>query len=62
MEYDSGSGKVQNVHTKQWKSIAGSDKIEARKLTGLDASDDEVQKHIREELISNCDIDNITND
>ena len=62
VEYDPGSGKVQNVHTKQWKSAAESDKIEARKWTGLDASDDEAQKHIREELISNCDIDNITND
>ena len=27
MEYDSGSGKVQNVHTKQWKSTAESDKM-----------------------------------
>lgn len=62
VDYDPGSGKVQNVHSKQWKTKDESDKIEVRKLIGLNASDIEVQRHIREEIIPNCNIDSITND
>lgn len=62
VDYDPGSGKVQNVHSKQWKTKDESDKIEVRKLIGLNASDIEVQRHIREDIIPNCNIDSITND
>lgn len=62
VDYDPGSGKVQNVHSKQWKTKDESDKIEVRKLIGLNASDIEVQRHIREDIITNCNIDSITND
>ena len=62
VDYYPGSGKVQNVHTKLWRNETESDKIELRKLTGLDSSDNEVQEYIRNSLIANCNIDIITND
>lgn len=51
VEYDPGNGKRQNVHTNQWKDKEEYDKIEARKIANLLASDDVMQKHIREEII-----------
>ena len=35
VEYDPGSGRRQNVHTKQWTDAEERDKIEARKAIGL---------------------------
>lgn len=36
VEYDPGNGKRQNVHTKQWQSADERERIEARKLIGID--------------------------
>lgn len=62
VDYYPGSGKVQNVHTKLWRNETESDKIELRKITGLDSFDNEVQEYIRNSLIANCNIDIITDD
>lgn len=35
VDYNPGKGKVQNVHTKQWRSEEERDKIEARKTIGI---------------------------
>ncbi|MGM9593136.1 MAG: hypothetical protein ACI3U8_02165 [Candidatus Onthomonas sp.] len=37
VEYDPGSGRRQNVHTKQWTEDAEPDKIALRKQVGMDA-------------------------
>lgn len=39
VDYHPGSGKVQNVHSKQWKTQEERDKIEARIIVGLVAED-----------------------
>lgn len=36
VDYNPGKGKIQNVHTKQWRSEEESDKIEARKTIGVE--------------------------
>ena len=59
VDYDPGDGKIQNVHTKKWQTQEERDKIEARKIVGLTAEDDVVQKHIRENIIPKQNIDNI---
>jgi uncharacterized Fe-S cluster protein YjdI len=59
VDYDSGNGKVQNVHTKKWQTQEERDKIEARKIAGLKTEDDVIQKHIRENIIPKQNIDNI---
>lgn len=43
MDYDPGSGKVQNVHSKLWRSEEERDKIENRKNIAMD-SDKNAQK------------------
>ncbi len=50
VEYDPGSGKVQNVHTKQWKTKDESDKINARKeiLSDNKISPQERQKRVED--------------
>lgn len=37
VDYDLGSGKIQNVHSKQWRNSAESDKIKARKNIAVDS-------------------------
>lgn len=59
VDYEPGSGKVQNVHSKQWQTQEERDKIEARKLTGLIAEDDAVMKNIRENIIPKQNIESI---
>lgn len=51
VDYDPGTGKKQNVHTKQWKTQEEYDKIEARKISGLLAEDDEIKQNIRKNVI-----------
>ena len=62
VDYNPGSGKVQNVHSKQWKTKDESDKIETRKTIGLETADNEVKRFIRENTIPNCNIATITSD
>lgn len=38
VDYNPGSGKIQNVHSKQWRSDVERDNITARKIIGLDNS------------------------
>ena len=59
VDYHPGSGKVQNVHTKRWQTLEERDKIEARKIAGLKAEDDEVQRYIRESIIPEQNTDKI---
>lgn len=51
VDYHPGSGKVQNVHSKQWKTQEERDKIEARIIVGLVAEDDAIMRDIRENII-----------
>lgn len=37
VDYDPGSGKIQNVHSKQWRNSTESDKIKARKNIAVDS-------------------------
>lgn len=59
VDYNPGDGKVQNVHTKKWQSKEEYDKIELRKIAGLKAEDDVIQKNIRENIIPMQNIDAI---
>lgn len=59
VNYHPGDGKVQNVHTKEWKTKEERDIIEQRKITGLKANDSTVQKYIREEIIPKQNINTI---
>lgn len=59
VEFHPKDGKVQNVHSKQWFSQKESDKIELRKLVGLIAEDDAVQRNIRENIIPKQNIEKI---
>ena len=59
VDYDPGNGKIQNVYTKKWQSKEERDKIEARKIAGLKAEDNAIQKHIRENIIPMQKIDAI---
>lgn len=43
VEYDPGSGKQQNVHTKQWTTEEETAKIEVRKFIGLKANGVQIQ-------------------
>lgn len=43
VDYDPGSGKIQNVHSKQWRNSTESDKIKARKNIAVN-SDKNVRK------------------
>ena len=54
VEYDPGSGRRQNVHTKQWTDAGERDKIEARKSIGIgsDVSLDNDKYVIKDEKIS----------
>lgn len=38
VEYDPGNGKLQNVHTKQWRDADENDRMEIRKLLGLEVN------------------------
>lgn len=51
VEYEPGTGKRQNVHTKQWKKEEKSDKIKLRELIGLSPEDDSVIEEIRQKII-----------
>lgn len=44
VEYDPGSGKRQNVHTREWTEPEETAKIEARKIIGLRVSGASIQK------------------
>lgn len=59
VDYDPGTGKKQNVHTKQWKTQEEYDKIEARKIAGLLAEDDEIKQNIRKNVIPKQNIEKI---
>lgn len=59
VEYDPGNGKIQNVHSKQWRTQEERDKIEKRKIAGLEAEDDATQKYIRENIIPKQNIEDI---
>ena len=46
VDYDPGQGKkVQNVHTKQWKSQKESDKIKKRKVVGIKRTPQKLSEH-----------------
>ena len=51
VEYDPGSGKRQNVWSKQWKYEADSDTIKKRKLQNITPDSDEIIQNIRENVI-----------
>lgn len=51
LEYYPGDGKKQDVWSKEWKYEKESDKIEARKLRGLNPDEDEVIRNIRMNII-----------
>lgn len=51
VEYDPGTGKRQNAHTKKWSKSDESDKIKIRKNIGLAAEDDIIIQDIRENII-----------
>ena len=53
------SKKAQNVWSKEWKSIGERDRIEERKITGLDAQDDAVIRDIRENIIPKQNIEKV---
>lgn len=59
VEYDPGNGRKQNVHTKQWKTQEEYDKIEARKIAGLIAEDDEIMRNIRKNIIPKQNVETI---
>lgn len=59
VEYDPGDGRRQNVHTKKWQTQEERDIIEARKVIGLSAEDDEIIKNIRKKIIPNQKIDDV---
>lgn len=59
VDYHPGNGKVQNVYSKQWKTQAERDKIEARKIVGLVAEDDAIMRDIRENIIPKQNISTI---
>lgn len=59
VEYDPGNGRKQNVHTKQWKTQEEYDRIEARKIAGLIAEDDEIMRNIRKNIIPKQNIERI---
>lgn len=59
VDYYPGDGKRQNVHTKKWQTEEERDIIEQRKIAGLKASDDAVQKYIREKIIPEQNIETI---
>lgn len=52
-------GKIQNVHTKQWLTKEEYDKIEARKIVGLIAEDDDIMRNIRDNIIPNQNIEQV---
>lgn len=59
MNYHPSDDKVQSVHTKKWQTEEERDIIEQRKIAGLKASDDAIQKYIREEIIPKQNIKNV---
>lgn len=59
VEYDPGNGRKQNAHTKQWKTQEEYDRIEARKIAGLIAEDDEIMRNIRKNIIPKQNIERI---
>ena len=59
VNYHPGDGKVQNVHSKLWKTQEERDKIEARKIVGLIAEDDAIMRDIRENIIPKQNISTI---
>lgn len=59
VEFDDGSGKVQDVHTKKWSKQLKSDTIKKRETNGLPPDSDAVINRIRKE-ISRQNITNIT--
>lgn len=60
VEYHPGDGKVQDVHTKQWQTEEERAKIEERKIIGLTAEDNEIINNIRENVIPQQNISNLT--
>lgn len=59
VEYDPGEGKLQNVHSKRWKTQEEYDKIKTRKTVGLIAGDDAIKQNIRERIIPQQNIEKI---
>lgn len=60
VEYDPGSGKRKNVHTKQLKAVEDRDIIKLRQLTRLTTEDDSVICNIRENIIPKQNISRVT--
>lgn len=50
VDYHPGNGKVQNVHTKEWRDETDSDILEARKTVGLEPLVDPVKVEQRKQL------------
>lgn len=50
VEYDPKDGKIQNVHTKQWRNAENSDKIETRKKILVDSDKDAKKTEYRKKV------------
>lgn len=59
VDYNPGNGKIQNVHSKRWKTEDERGKIEARKIVGLTEEDNVIQRNIRENIIQQQNIEKI---